>query len=115
MRVLALWVSQRVTIGEYTDQPKQPCVQRVQARGEEEASKVLVVTLGNTGPYPWAVMVVHLDAGIASATVEGPWRSHNLTGLAISQKGAFRFEGKPLPTVHLLSFSFKVDTSEVVS
>lgn len=89
MRVLALWVSQRVAVGEYTEKPKQPCVQRVQARGEEEASKVLVVALGNTGAHPWAVMVMYLDAGVASATVEGPWRSHNLAGLAIGKEGTF--------------------------
>lgn len=115
VRVLALWVCQRVAFGQYTDQPKQPCVERVQASGEEEASKVLMVTPRNTGAHPWTVMVMHLDAGVARATVEGPWRSHYLTGLAIGQKRTFHFEGKPLPAVHLMSLSFQVDVSEVVS
>lgn len=87
----------------------------MQAGGKEEASKVLMVTLGNTGPHPWAVMVMHLDAGVAGAAVEGPRRSHNLAGLAIGKEGTFRFEGKPLPAVHLLSLSFQVYISEVVS
>lgn len=87
----------------------------MQACGEEEASKVLMVTPGNTGAHPWTVMVMHLDAGVASATVEGPWRSQYLASLAISQKRTFRFEGKPLPAIHLMSLSFEVHVSEVVS
>ena len=51
----------------------------------QKKSKEFSVSAADASADPWAMMVVDFNADIALVTVEGPWRSYSIAGIAVRE------------------------------